>query len=84
MIRRLDELEIVAIVIDGMSFKDDEMIIALGVTLEGKKMILGSIEAVTENASVWKDFLAGFLERDLAVEEVSSVLWIAARGSGRQ
>jgi len=40
MDRRLDELDIVAIVIDGKSFKDDQMIIALGVTEESRKVIL--------------------------------------------
>jgi hypothetical protein len=37
MERRVYELDIVAIVIDGKSFKDDEMIIALGVTGKGRK-----------------------------------------------
>ena len=41
MDRRLDTYEIVAIIIDGKSFKDDEMIIAHGVTEEGRKVILG-------------------------------------------
>ncbi len=69
MERRLDNYDIVAIVIDGKSFKDDEMIVALGVTTEGKKVILGFIQAATENASVCKDFLNGLLERGLNVEE---------------
>jgi transposase-like protein len=69
MERRLDGHEIVAIVIDGKSFKDDEMIIALGVTEEGKKPILGFIQAGTENASVRKDFLNNLLERGLNIEE---------------
>ena len=69
MERRLDELDIVAIIIDGKSFKDDEMIIALGVTAEGKKVLLGFIQAGTENASVCKDFLNGLLERGLTIEE---------------
>ena len=69
MERRLDELDIVAIVIDGKSFKDDEMIIALGVTEEGKKVILGFIQAGTENGSVCRDFLNNLLDRGLAIEE---------------
>ncbi len=48
MERRLNELDIIAIVIDGKSFKDDEMIIALGVTEEGKKMLSGFIQAGRE------------------------------------
>ncbi len=69
MERRLDELDIVAIVIDGKSFKDDEMIIALGVTEEGRKVLLGFIQAGTENASVCKDFLNNLLDRGLHREE---------------
>lgn len=69
MDRRLDTYEIVAIIIDGKSFKDDEMIVALGVTVEGKKVMLGFIQAATENASVCKDFLNGLLDRGLKIEE---------------
>jgi len=69
MERRLDELDIVTIVIDGKSFKDDEMIIALGVTEEGRKVLLGFIQAGTENASVCKDFLNNLLDRGLNIEE---------------
>jgi len=69
MDRRLDDCDIVAIIIDGKRFKDDEMIIALGVTAEGKNVLLGFIQAGTENASVCKEFLNGLLERGLTIEE---------------
>jgi len=69
MDRKLDNLDIVAIIIDGKTFKDDEMIIALGITIEGKKVVLGFIQAGTENASVCKDFLNGLLDRGLKIEE---------------
>ena len=36
--RRLDHLDIMVIVIDGKTFKEDEMIIALGVTVGGEKV----------------------------------------------
>ena len=51
------------------TFRDDEMIIALGVTVEGKKVILGFIEGGTEHASVCKEFLTGLLDRGLMVEQ---------------
>jgi putative transposase len=47
MDRRLDAHDLVAIVIDGKRFADDEMIIALGVTIEGKKVLLGFTQAAT-------------------------------------
>jgi transposase-like protein len=67
--RRLDHHDIVALIIDGKTFKEDEMIIALGVTIEGKKVILGFIQAGTENAVVCKEFLNDLLERGFKVEE---------------
>ena len=69
MERRLDTHDLVAIIIDGKRFKDDEMIVALGVTVEGRKVLLGFTQAATENASVCKDFLNGLLERGLRVDE---------------
>jgi len=69
MERRLDAHEIVALIIDGKRFAEDEMIIALGVTGEGKKVLLGFIQAGAENASVCKEFLNGLLERGLRIEE---------------
>lgn len=69
MERRLDDYDIVAIIIDGKTFKDDQMIIALGVTIEGDKTTLGFIQAGTENASVLKDFLISLLDRGLKIEE---------------
>lgn len=69
MERRLDELDIVAIFIDGKTFREDEMIMALGVTIEGTKVILGFIQAGTENGSVCKDFLNGLVDRGLSIKE---------------
>jgi hypothetical protein len=40
MERRLDAYDLVAFIIDGRRFADDEMIITLGVTVEGKKVAL--------------------------------------------
>jgi putative transposase len=69
MDRRLDGCDIIALVIDGKSFKDDEMIIALGIAVEGKKVLLGFIQAGTENASVCREFLHSLLDRGLSIEE---------------
>jgi len=68
MERRLDDLDIVAIFIDGKTFQSDEMVIALGVTLEGHKVILGFVQTGTENARVCGEFLSGLLDRGLRIE----------------
>jgi transposase-like protein len=67
--RRLDEYNIVAILIDGKTFKEDELIVALGITEEGKKVILGSRQSGTENARVSREFLEELLERGLKINE---------------
>jgi transposase-like protein len=65
MERRLDRYDFVAVVMDGKSFGEDEVIIAMGITIEGKKVILGIIQAATENHRVCKDFLHELIERGL-------------------
>ena len=66
--RRLDNYDIVSIFIDGKHFHDDEMIIALGITSKGEKVILGFIQSGTENSIVCSDFLEQLLERGLNIK----------------
>jgi len=66
--RRLDKYDIVAILIDGKTFKDDELIVALGITIEGKKVILGFVQSGTENARASQEFLEGLIERGLKID----------------
>lgn len=66
--RRLGGYDIVAIVIDGKVFYDDEMIVALGITVEGRKVILGFTQAGSENSSVCKEFLKGLIDRGLNID----------------
>ncbi len=67
--RDLSEHEVIVIFIDGKSFAENEMIIALGVTLSGEKIVLGAIESGTENQKVCRDFLVGLKERGLQSEK---------------
>ena len=67
--RDLSAYDFVALFIDGKSFADDEMIIALGVTVTGEKIPLGFIQAATENDRVLKAFLRQLLDRGLNIEE---------------
>src|SRR4030067_1223602 len=66
--RRLDGYDIVAIVIDGKVFYDDEIIVALGITVDGRKVMLGYTQAGSENSSVCKEFLKGLMDRGLKIE----------------
>lgn len=67
--RDLSEHDIIVIFMDGKSFSENEMIIALGVTLSGEKIVLGAIESSTENQKVCRDFLIQLKERGLRSEE---------------
>jgi transposase-like protein len=78
--RSLKKLDIVAIILDGKWFGDNEIIIALGVTLKGEKVILGFIEASTEKYEVCRDFLNGLLERGLTKE--NEILVVIDGGKG--
>ena len=65
--RRLEGYEFVALLLDGKSFGTDEMVIALGVTMEGRKIPLGFVQTGTENERVGREMLEGLLERGLKI-----------------
>lgn len=65
MQRPLDELRLCAVLIDGTPFKDRQMIVALGIGCDGRKMVLGLREGATENAAVVNSLLSELLERGL-------------------
>ena len=69
MERDLSGYDFVVLFIDGKSFAEDEMIIALGVTISGEKVVLGFVQAGTENERVVKGFLSSLVDRGLRVEE---------------
>jgi len=66
--RMLDSYDIVAILIDGKVFQDDELIVALGITMAGEKVILGFVQSGTENAIVCQEFLENMLSRGLKID----------------
>jgi len=69
----------VALFMDGKTFAADEMIIALGLTLTGEKVILGLLQTATENEKVTKEFLDQLLDRGLKIEE-GLLAWIPTEG----
>jgi|TARA_B100000315_G_C14521293_1_gene561666 transposase-like protein len=66
--RCLEGYDLVALFLDGKSFADEEIIIALGVTLDGQKIPLGFVQAATENERVCRRFLSDLVERGLQYE----------------
>jgi len=80
MERDLSQQDIVALFMDGKTFAEDEMIIALGVTLTGEKVILGLVQTATENEKVIKEFLVQLLDRGLRIEEGILVIIDGSKG----
>jgi putative transposase len=78
--RSLEEYDLVALFLDGKSFADEQIIIALGVTLDGRKIPLGFVEAATENERVCRRFLSDLVDRGLQYEAGLLVVIDGAKG----
>jgi putative transposase len=65
MERRLEKLNLCAVLIDGTPFKDRQMIAALGIGCDGTKTVLGLREGATENTAVVSALLSDLVERGL-------------------
>lgn len=63
--RRLEGLHLVALLIDGIAFAGQTLIVALGVEESGNKHVLGLWQGATENATVCKALLEDLVERGL-------------------
>jgi transposase-like protein len=66
--RGLEGYDFVVLILDGKAFGSDEMVIALGVTQDGRKIPLGFIQRGKENERVCREMLEGLLERGLKIE----------------
>ena len=78
--RDLSGEDVVAVFLDGKTFADATMVIALGITLTGEKRFLGFVETDTENATVLTPFLRSLVERGLDLSQ--GVLVILDGGKG--
>jgi len=79
--RSLSGYDVAAIFLDGKHFSTDhEIIVALGVTVAGEKVILGMVETSTENYVVCRDFVRSLLDRGLRAED--PILCIIDGGKG--
>jgi transposase-like protein len=81
--RRLDRDEFVALILDGKTFAEDTMVIALGITVRGEKVLLGFVQTGTENAAVCAAFLRRLVERGLRVGEGLLVVLDGSKGLRR-
>ena len=67
--RRLDRLELVALMIDGLELDERCHVVALGVTIDGTKVALGLWEGSTENTTTVTALLADLQERGLGFDQ---------------
>ena len=61
----LSELDLVALMVDGIRVAEHCCVVALGITIDGTKVPLGLAEGATENATVVGDLLVGLRDRGL-------------------
>ncbi|MGH3085061.1 MAG: IS256 family transposase [Gaiellaceae bacterium] len=69
MSRRLDDVRLAVMMIDGLELQGRCCVVALGITTEGVKIPLGLWEGSTENASVATALLSDLVERGLNPEQ---------------
>ena len=78
--RDLSGYDLVGLFLDGKTFGADEMVIALGVTLSGEKVVLGFVQTATENEAVCTTFLRSLVERGLRYDQGLLVVLDGAKG----
>src|SRR4051794_6962 len=69
MSRRLDDLRLAVMMLDGLEIADRCHVVALGVSTEGVKIPLGLWEGSTENATLARTLLADLVDRGLDPEQ---------------
>lgn len=67
--RSLSGYDLVGLFLDGKTFADQEMIIALGVTIDGHKIPLGFVQAASENERVCRQFVDALIDRGLQYQQ---------------
>jgi putative transposase len=76
--RKLDDVDLVAMFIDGIEFARHSVLIALGVTIDGTKTPLGIWAGSTENTVVVTELLSNLVARGLRVD--ASMLFVIDGG----
>ena len=78
--RDLSGEDVVALFLDGQTFADATMVVALGITMSGEKRFLGFVETTTENEKVLMPFLRTLVERGLDVSQGLLVILDGGKG----
>jgi putative transposase len=83
MTRRLDDLDLVAFMADGVRFGEHTCVVALGIDIEGVKHPLAIEEGSTENATLVTDLITGLRDRGLDVTKPVLAVLDGARALSR-
>ncbi len=67
--RSLSEYDFIALFLDGKTYAKDGIVIALGITLEGRKVIVGMEQMNTENSRSVGQFFDKLIERGFKYEQ---------------
>jgi len=78
--RSLEEVDLVAMIIDAKHVAGKQMVVALGVTAGGRKIPLGFVEASTEHHEPVKGLLRDLLDRGLSYDQ--GILFVTDGASG--
>ncbi len=78
--RPLDDYGFVTLFIDGKSFADEEIVIALGVTMDGQKIPLGFVESATENERICRQLIQDLIRRGLCYDQGLLVVLDGSKG----
>lgn len=78
--RSLGGWDFVAVFIDGKAFADDGLVVAVGVTIDGQKVILGLEQMNTENAAAVGQFIDKLIARGLRHERGLLVIVDGSKG----
>jgi putative transposase len=76
--RRLDDVRLAVMMLDGMEVADRTHVVALGITTDGVKIPLGLYEGSTENATVATALLSDLVDRGLDPEQ--AILFVTDGG----
>src|SRR6476646_3073461 len=83
MSRRLDDLDLVALMIDGVHFGEHTCVVALGIGIDGTKHALAVEEGSTENATLVTGLVTGLRERGLDVTRPTLAVLDGAKALSR-
>jgi len=67
--RSLSHYDFICVFIDGKRYADDGLLVALGITIEGEKVMLGVEQTHSENERATAEFLGGLIQRGLGFEK---------------